>query len=422
MLAAQCTRYHPKMQDFTALHRVLGQPPGPVTDDMLDEAVATGAAETDDLDWKRALPPEADLARSDTVKDIAAMANSGGGLIAFGVAEVQKCASERVSVGVVTEAFERTLRRVAVSGIQPSVFNLGILRLGGEDVTALIVQVPPSTDVPHLIYRNEYFGAPIRNNADTEWMRERQLESLYRFRLDQRRRAGEDLARTYAELAVGRDTANRAWLIAVARPRVPAQNRRLTRKNAQQLIRAGGELSLVWVSRSAVHPLGNVNSDNPRVGLRRWTAPNAVTTNMSGGGESWVSIHDDGTVTVAAAAGAHRIRDGYAGGNRIAAGFLEAGVSDLMGLLRRASEAIGTGDYEVQIGIEWAGSEPIWIESVDQFGHPDESQSIPLAAYAPVAASIRVDVDSEAFHDQVHELALDVINQGGVQNLRFFSA
>ena len=41
--------------------------------------------------------------QSDIVKDIAAMANSGGGVIVYGVTEEQKCASDRVDAGEVTE-------------------------------------------------------------------------------------------------------------------------------------------------------------------------------------------------------------------------------------------------------------------------------------------------------------------------------
>jgi len=52
--------------------------------------------------------------------------------------------------------------------------------------------VPAGADGPHLIYyTNEYFGAPIRDNADTVWMKERQTEAMYRARFDERRHAAE---------------------------------------------------------------------------------------------------------------------------------------------------------------------------------------------------------------------------------------
>lgn len=51
---------------FTALHRLLGVGPRPLTDELIDEAVATGAAETDDVDWKVGLPQAKGLGQTDS--------------------------------------------------------------------------------------------------------------------------------------------------------------------------------------------------------------------------------------------------------------------------------------------------------------------------------------------------------------------
>ena len=69
---------------------------------------------------------------------------------------------------------------------------------------AAAVIVPASVDGPHLIYRNDYFGAPVRNDSDTVWMKERQIEAMYRARFDERRHASEALDNLYAETAGGR--------------------------------------------------------------------------------------------------------------------------------------------------------------------------------------------------------------------------
>lgn len=61
-----------------------------MTDNMLDEAVIAGVSETDDLDWKSELPPMKGLPQTDFPKDVAAMANSGGGIIVFGVRRPRK--------------------------------------------------------------------------------------------------------------------------------------------------------------------------------------------------------------------------------------------------------------------------------------------------------------------------------------------
>ncbi|MGX5186174.1 AlbA family DNA-binding domain-containing protein [Streptomyces avermitilis] len=76
--------------------------------------------ETSDLDWKTELPPAKGLSQTDFPKDVAAMANSGGGVIIFGVRESQKAATERVDAGEFTEVYERLLRSVAITAISPA--------------------------------------------------------------------------------------------------------------------------------------------------------------------------------------------------------------------------------------------------------------------------------------------------------------
>ena len=123
------------------------------------------------------------------------MANSGGGVIVYGVTESQKAASGRVNVGDFYEAHERSLRSAAITAISPPVLGLHVHRLGSEGNRAVIVEVPPSSDGPHLIYRNDYLGAPLRNDSDTVWMRERQIEAMYRTRFEERRHATVNCSR-----------------------------------------------------------------------------------------------------------------------------------------------------------------------------------------------------------------------------------
>jgi hypothetical protein len=167
---------------FTALHRHLGESPGAITDAMLDAAVLAELAEAHDLDWKSALPPASKLNETDFPKDVAAMANSGGGVIVYGVTEKDKKATGRNDTGNLTEIHERTLRAAAYSAISPPVVGLVIERVGEVGNQAVAIVVPDSHDGPHLIFRDKYFGAPLRNDADTEWMQERQIEASYRAR------------------------------------------------------------------------------------------------------------------------------------------------------------------------------------------------------------------------------------------------
>ncbi|MFQ6397355.1 helix-turn-helix domain-containing protein [Nocardia sp. KC 131] len=403
---------------FTALHRVLGVAPGPLTDELLDEAVAQGVEETDDLDWKLELLPVKGLPLTDFPKDVAAMANSGGGLIVYGVRESQKAATERVGVGECDEGYERALRVAAVNAITPPVFGLKVHRLGSGDKRAVAVEVPASVDGPHLIYRNDYFGAPLRNNADTVWMKERQLEAMYRARFEERRHATEALDNLYVEAARGRDTQTRAWMIAVGHPRVPRLQNRLSRDDVRDVLTQTEKLAKTYAC-DGVHPLASVDRLNPRPGLRRWVAPNEATGDRAVWKEAWASVHHDGSVTLAAAIGGHMISsDTYLDGWQVEASAIEAGVADLMALVKVAAEATGNDEYDIRVGVEWAGQDAlVLLAGAPRYPY----QGIPLHGYSPVEMSVDVTEPPSDFFWQVHDLAQDCVNQGGISEVRLIN-
>jgi hypothetical protein len=391
---------------------------------MLNAAVQAGLTETNDLDWKLELPPAKGLPQTDFPKDIAAMANSGGGLIVYGVRESQKAATARVDVGELDEVYERSLRSAAITAISPPVFGLNIIQLGEEGNRAVAVEVPASVDGPHLIYRNDYFGAPVRNDSDTVWMKERQIEAMYRARFEERRHATEALNALYAEASAGRDTRDRSWLIAVAHPRIPRLQDRMTRETARRILSKAEKVTLSFASNRGVHPLESVDRMNPRPGLRRWVAVNAATSPHSNWKEAWASIHHDGSVTLSAAVGGHpsgRSWDStgisYFEGYEVESTAIECAVADLMAVLRTTAEAIGTDEYDIRVGIEWEGGDSLLILTQDTMGFTYRDVSIPLHRYSPVETTVNAQGSDAEFARQVHDLAQDCVNQGGISNL-----
>lgn len=404
---------------FTALHRAIGAAPGPLIDELLDAAVSAGVAEAVDLDWKSTLPPAKGLPQTDFPKDVAAMANSGGGLIVFGVHESQKAATGRVDVGEVSEVYERSLHSAAITAISPPVFGLNVQCLGPEGKRAVVVEVPASIDGPHLIYRNDYFGAPIRNDSDTVWMKERQIEAMYRARFDERRHATEALDNLYVEAAAGRG-GQRAWLVAVAHPRVPRLQDRLTREGAKAVLsQARGRGLLYTDGADGVYPLENMDLGNPRPGLRRWVAPTTTTGEQSVWKESWASLHFDGSVSLAAAVGGYPGRAArYFEGWQVWSSAIELAVADYMALVRSAAEATDNDEYDLRVGIKWTGDHPLSIFTTDQLGYPYDGSSTPLHTYTAVDMSVNATASELDFHWCVHNLAQDCVNQGGISNLQ----
>lgn len=407
---------------FTSIHRELGHGPGPFTPGMITDAVAARLAETDDLDWKSKLYEEKNLNQTDFPKDVAAMANRGGGVIVLGVEEADKKATKIVDVGKVTEGYERTLASVAVSAISPPVFGVIVQPITTDQGTVVAVVVPGSSDGPHLIYRNHYFGAPVRNGPDTEWMKERQIEAMYRARFDARRNAANTLEALYREALAGRDTTERAWFIGVAHPRLPiVDHTRPPAAKAQEIFNAAimHSLSLV-LTEKAKRPLHCVDESHLRAGLRRWVAPNSQTGRNSWA-ESWISVHHDGSVTVTTSIGGRPGIPSGLPGNFIESPEFEAAIADLMGVIRATCVLRGTDEFDVRIGVESEHPDPLLIGYVDDFNNFVHDFSTPIARYTPVTATIRPGDDWNSFHQQAQDLMLDCVNQGGLTQLRAFN-
>lgn len=405
--------------DFTPLHRSLGIDPQPLTDELLNQAVAQGVLETHDLDWKSQLPAIKNIPQSDFPKDIAAMANSGGGAIVYGVTESQKAATGREDVGDFHELWERALRNAAITAISPPVFGLRIHKLGTieEGNRSVVVVVPRSLEGPHLIYRNELFGAPVRNDADTVWMKERQIEAMYRARFDERRHALEALDSLFTDASAGRDTEYRAWLIAVAHPRVPRVASHIDKSAAPPLFSEAMLLALTYANENVFHPLQNVEWASPRPGLRRWVAVNSATSDNRRWKESHASLHHDGSVTIAAAIGAHKRSSGeLEEGHDIHGQAVEGALADFMALIRTVAGSTGESEYHVRVGIEWRGDKPLKMFTTTTMGVQTET-GLQLHRFTPVEASVDAGAPEAEFRSSLRDLALDCVNQGGVSYL-----
>lgn len=408
---------------FTALHRYLGDPPGPLTDSMIDRAIEEGLRETDDLDWKSELPPLGAIANSDFPKDVAAMANSGGGTLVFGVTEAEKVATGRKDTGELKETYDQALRRAAVTAISPPIFGLEITQLGDPGNQCVVVVIPASVDVPHLTYKNEFFGAPVRNNAFTEWMKERQVEAMYRARFDERRRSTEALDQLYAESAARRASDDPAWIVAVAHPRLPSvSSDRPSRDTARAALNEAASIALVYVGSGSLHPIEDVDRGNPRPGLRRWTVRPMIEGDSLRWRQAWISIHDNGSVSLAAAVGGRKSSStDHNEDHVVAARDIEAAIVDFMGLIRESGIRFGLDEYEVKIGFEWNKDERLEIWTTDGMNYPYSGSTIPLPQYTSVEVTVRAAAEANDFYWQVHDLALDCVNQGGIAEVKTIS-
>ncbi|AXK36577.1 ATP-binding protein [Streptomyces armeniacus] len=301
---------------WTRLHEYLGVPPGRLTFDMVRRATAGKLAETDDLDWKQVLPRTPENGQwNELAKDVAAMANTRGGLIIYGVTDTIDL------VGIDPEAvaiqqYEQWIR----NHVQPYLPDLEIYPLTDDSTstsdgarTVLVVDVPASEMAPHFVYGTaqrdkEQMAAvvPYRASDQTAWMPEHQIERAYRDRFARIGRAEEELQH-HLELTVQHIAAQTevpsAWFVAAARPQrpLPRSVRTLDRNDACEVLRKALDRAAAMFPGSAPTDgvLSGMSADvreNPRPGLRRWVCS---TLERDRGPEFITELHDDGVVVMA---------------------------------------------------------------------------------------------------------------------------
>lgn len=399
---------------FSALHRELGQRPGPFTIDMINQAIEEGVEERDDLDWKQDLVEQKKLKGEEFVKDIAAMANNGGGLIIYGVKENEKAAVARHDAPGFREGYERSLIAATIHHIHPPVFGVEAFLLQDDQGQAVVVSVPASADRPHLVYRGEMFGVPIRVGADTTWLGEREISRMYRERFNEQRFADEALQSLYDQADLHRDD-DRTWFIGVARPRIPILGPRMSDIDIREVVQKSYGESLRVKRGDIFGPIRNVRYANPRPGLRSWVLTSSSDDDLF---TAQVTLHHDGSVSVAMALGGIHAPENHTGSTVVSSIFLESYLTDLLILARMVGEKTGTGEYEVRVGLESRDPSPIVMWTPGEPGFFPEDPRVTLKKFIPVTTSIGVRDSLDSVLDALRNIARDCINQGGLSYLR----
>ena len=163
---------------FTPIHRALGLEPGNLTLELIEKAIEEGLEETADFDMKRVVPNlKEDKSKQEIAKDIAAMANSGGGWIIYGVGEGASDIAESIHPCEWTATEEQQMLNIAYTKIDPPVVGLEFNKIScGEnsDKKLVLMHIPDSVDAPHFVRaekkNNNNFSAPRRNGPHTNLM------------------------------------------------------------------------------------------------------------------------------------------------------------------------------------------------------------------------------------------------------------
>ncbi|HVK24526.1 MAG TPA: ATP-binding protein [Actinokineospora sp.] len=427
---------------WSRIHAVLGLSPTPLTYEMLQSAVEHRVREAVDLDWKGALisadedpngrQKALEARRKEFTKDVAAMANTQGGVIVYGVSDVEEEADAIVPVSL----GERERQRLAswANTIRPWISGIVIEEFTADDDKSagiLVVSVPASPDVPHIVGERNGLGVPYRDGSHTLWMSESQLERAYRDRFARQAREEAALDEQMVEARDQLDLeSGRAWIIIAARPLVthprlvPERPTKLTvSETLWEALVLAAELQPETDGRyPMLRELSQHAVDNPRVGLRRWVAsdrtfgqPDSLSNYVH------VELHHDASSTVAF--GIERwIQPGdnepY---HRISVPHLGSAILDAVALVTaHARRRCYSGRLLVRLDLVRGDVQPFGAVDNRTFGgfmvsgHALVGQSTLLQQPRRVEVELAADDSLALLRQAAHQLESDLVHQFGI--------
>ncbi|MEW2570160.1 ATP-binding protein [Streptomyces sp. NPDC047070] len=420
-------------RSWTRLHEHLGTPPGPLTFDMVAKAAAGRLAESDDLDWKEQLPqPPREGRWNELAKDVAAMANTRGGLIIFGVRDTTCELTGIDPAQANTEQYAQWIR----NHIHPYLSGLTFTTLTSPDGTrsVLVTDVPASPMAPHLVYGTaardkdqQAAVAPYRDHDHTAWMAEHQLERAYRDRFTRAAQTDDTLRQlldhTRQTVTLQQREAS-AWFIAAARPEhpLPRAAARITHPGARLVVTEARDR--IAQQPGSGHNPGPLESlgivSDPRPGLRRWVFS---TLQLGAGRETYAELHHDGTLVLAAnltfRTSRDRLRaDDLPYGLLVHQDTLDACCRDLCLLTSQLARHLSLDSSLLLHATVTTGSQkavpliPVVLDHPGFTSVPDRAR-YPHTIQLVTAGLLPADTD-EALQDSAQELFTDLTNQFGL--------
>lgn len=232
----------------------------------LETLVTNQVSEAFDLDFKATLYGNADRDRHALATDVAALANTAGGLLILGVEEDDQArASAAPGVAVSDDEIRRILQVVGSLVVPLPVFEpLSICKPGDGGHGFIVVAVTRSALAPHAVIVNQGFRYPRRNGTTTRYLSEPEVASAYGERLAGAQRQVARIEEVEQQALQRLDTSGLPWVVVSLVPDLPG-NLLITgeafRTFAQEI-----------TGQSATVIPADINFRRPSVGRRRLLA------------------------------------------------------------------------------------------------------------------------------------------------------
>lgn len=251
-----------------------------------------GAVREDtDLDFKEALYGNSDSAKRDLAGDIAALANTVGGVLVLGVRDEEAVAVELTPVEM-SDAEEVRMQQVAASNVAPhAAFAIHRVPTAADPTLGYyLIEVPRSPQAPHAVRVGTGLRYPRRSGAGIRWLAESEVADAYRDRFFAAREQVARLASIRREGQEGLPALrNSAWLSMAL---VPNQlgSMQLTQARVRELRNFPGEGITVQLHGSRLAE----SAYDAAVGHRRIILTAGRDKNQEPR-DGLVHLHDDGS-------------------------------------------------------------------------------------------------------------------------------
>jgi len=216
------------------LEQVLGASLDRVTAAQVRDLVANEVPEAFDLDYKREMYGRTDADRRALAGDVAALANTAGGLIIIGIDEdAQARAGEATPVPLADDEVAR-IRQIVGSLISPvptiDVYLLPDTGSAAEDDKAartgfIMIAVGRSLAAPHAVLVNDALRYPRRNGATTRYLSEPEVAEAYRARLAGLGAQADRLDTVWRAGLERLDVRDAVWAAVALTPELPGEMR-----------------------------------------------------------------------------------------------------------------------------------------------------------------------------------------------------
>jgi hypothetical protein len=208
------------------LEALLGSRLEQVQHSHLMTLVSSQVAEAFDLDFKSEMYGSSDRGKHDAATDVAALANTAGGLLILGVEEDEQARASAAPGITLSEADERRIRQIVGSQVVPMPV-IDVLRIPDPARPGhglVLIAVPRSPLAPHAVLVNVSLRYPKRNGATTRYLSEPEVADAYRERFAtahrQAERAHEIEADALNRLATADD---QVWIVVSLVPDLPGE-------------------------------------------------------------------------------------------------------------------------------------------------------------------------------------------------------